>query len=255
MIGGEEKTEVKPVFCDDEANNFPTSLKFFKQSNDVFDHLLSVLKDSYWFNEDTIMRHVDVKEVIGDITFKLDDGKITGMYTMSRYGDSCFFYDEKREKVGLKGTLRLSKLKASYTQSVTFPYLSGGTSSNYERVYADIEHVDFSFKTLLYFKANCRYSNNCPGVKLKLKEIEVSDISLGNGFSSTIYFTALKKQFGIDKDKLRDQAKKMIRRNVKEFFATEEMQGHKYEYTTWGAVGRIQFWIKKALDANEEKFF
>ena len=78
MIGGEEKTEVKPIFCDDEANNFPTSLKFFKQSNDVFDHLLSVLKDFYWFNEDTIMKHVDVKEVIGDITFKLDDGKITG---------------------------------------------------------------------------------------------------------------------------------------------------------------------------------
>ena len=54
MIGGEEKTEVKPVFCDDEANNFPTSLKFFKQSNEVFDHLLSVLKDSYWFNEEII---------------------------------------------------------------------------------------------------------------------------------------------------------------------------------------------------------
>ena len=92
----------------------------------------------------------DSKEV--NINLEMKGAKITGVYSMSRYGNSCYFYDEKGEKVGLKGTLRLSNLKASYTQSLTFPYKSGGkiSGTNSEQVYADIEHVDFSFKTLLY---------------------------------------------------------------------------------------------------------
>ena len=251
MIGGEEKTEVKPVFCDDEANNFPTSLKFIKQSNEVFDHILSVLKAFAWFDGDIphvpnvqgrLRFSLDGKEEM--ITFETFDGNITDMNNMSRLGESCFFYDKAKKKVGVKGTLRINQVMARYKQ--TIEVLS--TKREYEGVTAVVDHLDYSFKAWPNLKATpvlrCKLRVADCNIEVKLKEMKVADISfgpIGENFGDKV--KEVLKQNDID---IKSEARKEIREILRWEFKDPYSEG----ITEW-----IQYWFSRALAVKEEWFF
>jgi len=246
-------SEVNPIFCEGEANEFPTSMKFLKQPNEVIDHILSLMKDSSWFKEaklqlpnrhgeDTFI-HEGKKERIIWHDF---NAKITGMNTISRYGDSCFFYSEGKEKVGVKGTLRMSPLKARYKQSIS-------VLSEYinllEYVHTEIDHLDYSFKIWPNWERPCSSSKddysgtlNCK-IDLKLEGMEIGDISfehLKGNIGKEV--REVLKQHDID---LKNEARKTARRRLGYYFGPSSV----------GAIGWIQYWLWRALETNEEKFF
>ena len=181
-----------------------------------------------------------------NISIHRRDGKIKGVNTMSRLGDSCFFYDEDKKKVGVKGTLRMSPLKARYKQSIS---VLSEYINQLEYVHIEIDHLDYSFKVWPNLERPCSSEKddydgtlNCK-IELKLEDMEVCDISfehLKGNIGKKV--REVLKQHDID---LKNEARKNARRRLGYYFGPSSV----------GAIGWIQYWLWQALDTNEEKFF
>ena len=162
------------------------------------------------------------------------------MNTMFRFGDSCFFYDKAKKKVGVKGTLRISHVMARYKQ--TIEVLS--TKREYEGVTAVVDRLDYQFKAWPNLKATCLKRVADCNIEVKLKEMKVADISfgpIGENFGDKV--KEVLKQNDID---IKSEARKEIREILRWEFKDPYFEG----ITEW-----IQYWFSRALAVKEEWFF
>ena len=116
-------------------------------------------------------------------------------------------------------------------------------------MHIEIDHLDYSFKVWPNLERPCSSEKddydgtlNCK-IELKLEGMEIGDISIehlkGNIGKEV---REVLKQHDID---LKNEARKTARRRLGYYFCCSSV----------GAIGDIQYWLWRALDTNEEKFF